>query len=57
MISAINAGRNILHNGAALTPSNKLIFDEYFGNNKNLPVNIYSLDLQIKRLDVVPHLR
>ena len=45
-------GRNILHNAAAKTPSNKLIFGEYFGNNKNDAVNIYSLDLESKKLEL-----
>jgi len=52
-IDKLNSGRNILHNAAAKTPSNKLIFGEYFGNNKNEPVNIYSLDLENKDLNVI----
>ena len=51
-IGKLSSGRNILHNAAARTPSNKLIFGEYFGNNKNDPVNIYSLDLESKNLEV-----
>ena len=51
-IDAIKSGRNVLHNAAALTPSGKLIFGEYFGNNKNIPVHIYSLDLKSKKLKI-----
>ena len=51
-IDKLGSGRNILHNAAAKTPSNKLIFGEYFGNNKNDTVNIYSLDLESKKLEV-----
>ena len=52
-IDKIKSGRNILHNSAALTPSGNLIFGEYFGNNKNIPVNIYSLNIKSKKLKTV----
>jgi hypothetical protein len=52
-IDTIASGRNVLHNSAALTPSSKLIFGEYFGNNKNRPVNLYSLDLNSKSLSIL----
>ena len=52
-IGKLKSGRNILHNAAAKTPSNKLIFGEYFGNDENTPVNIYSIDLETKELKVL----
>lgn len=52
-IGVIGSGRNVLHNSATLTPSGTLIFGEYFGNNRNIPVNVYGLDLNSKKLKVL----
>lgn len=51
-ILKLEHGRNVLHNSIAILPSGHAIFGEYYGNDKQQPVNIYRINLQTLNWDI-----